>query len=290
MSKHYERYEDLKEAMIQVAVNGEVEATYKELGQLSSIGNQSSVKNYIDKMVSEGFLKRLNTARKGVKGTKYLVVGKNNPTISIEDELKDTVELEFMGVTLVLKRTSLGLAISTEQLAMATLTDLTILDKIIASNSDLFFQTMTVVDGEKFLNKNGVIHYLLKLNTSNSLPIKQSILADFQNKVVEKLCDAHMIGKIILTEEEKAVFKHNLHCLTDLKREDIQSLFENIESQVNNIIEVFQHKVHDVAEEKVQVEKKLNRTNSLLESEKHKRQICMTQKIELENRLMDRQN
>lgn len=126
------------------------------------------------------------------------------------------------------------------------------------------------------------LHFLTKINIQSCLEIKRRTLIDFQNKIIQNMC-ASMGSVQVITEGDKIKIRSNIQDLCELSKEEVVEMFNQTEIKFNEIFGSVMNQIHAS-------EKKLNRTSALLESEKHKKEMYMSEVVTLKSALMDRVN
>lgn len=290
MSKHYEKYNRIQEKLIEMAdENCEVVATYHEIAEVCGIHNLSSTRNYLLRLVAKGFLEVLVEPQRGVKGTTYKINCDKKREATESDE-SDFITINFGGVELhIIKETPVGMAMDIEDLAVSCLTEKSTIEKIFDANRELFEPTTFISENKVFVNRTGILAFLLKLNTSRILEVKRQTLIDFNNTVLSIMQESMLRGRVILKDHQQIEIRTNISNITGLEIEQVELMFHKIEEEVNGIIGELTGEIKFAKQETHQVEKKLNRTSSLLESEKHKKEMCMSQVQELKGKLLERQ-
>lgn len=288
MSKHYEKFNALQQKFMELADSDcEVETTYQELANVSGILNLSSVRNYVTKMLNDGFLTIVVEPKRGTKGTTYRVnCDKHNKLTEVDES--EFVHIPFGGLDMALKRTTLGLCISVEDLGVATLTDGRVIEQIIEANREVFEPNMISENGNVYLSRTAVLNYLMKLNLNRIIEAKRAVLKDFNNQILNLMVESIATGKVILKDHERVEIRINIAQLVDLEHAQIEELFHKIEDEFNGILAGFSGELKTTKQSVHQVEKKLNRTSSLLDSEKRKKELCMSEIQELKGKLMER--
>lgn len=277
--RHYEKYEQTKNYVLTKTMqNGMFNESYKQLSKHVGISNLATSRNMIMKMVNEGLLEIAQSPKRGMGGSGIY---------RIKQQSGDTIEVQFQGVSIILKRTEIGYCMSKSDLEMATLSQPETFDKIIKSNKPLFESTIINVDGVDYVNQRGCFHFLTKLNVDKILPIKQQVLVDFQQMIITKMIQSAQ-GKVYWSEKEGVTIKHNLSELTELKIEDVEKVLADVQHEINSIIVDSKQKLNTCQQSVSKIEKQNRLLSGQLESEKHKVMGYITENTTLKTQLMSR--
>lgn len=295
MSKHMEKFEEVKKFVIAEAIknDGEINMGYKQIAKATGLQNISTSRNYILKMISQGILSVEQAPKRGTKDAVYRLLtdsDHNNHKKDQEAKEKDDMIriIPFQGVELVVRKSEIGIVISQADLALATLEDKSILEKIIRANPELFKKNIIVLDSETFLNRRGVLLYLTKLNTNKILESKRQTLIQFNEIVLDAMTEKMAVGKVILHGKEKVEIFTNIANLIDVDVDQITEVFQSIEQEFNSILAGFNMDIKVAKQETEQAIKKVSRVSSLLESEKHRRELCISEVQTLKTQLLER--
>ena len=201
---------------------------------------------------------------------------------------KDIVEFEFYGMSLHMFETEIGLILPVDELASATLSDESIIYKIIDSNKVQFENNILDIDGVMFINKLGVLAYLTKLNLSNVLPVKIEILNNFQTNIISHMAEIILKGKLVFTDHNHAKIKNNLSLLTDINKEMVESMFSDLERQIENLVNATQVANIKCKSTVDSLSKENEKLHNRVKQEASAKNNMITEIRELKNKLLDR--
>ena len=159
----------------------------------------NSVRLAILDITKTGFIEVLSAPTRGVNSHPVYRL-KTGKVIALDNHtIHDEMEVEFYGVKLHMFETEIGLVLPIEELAIATLSDTSIIYKIISANAIQFEGNTIEIDGVSFINKIGALLYLTKLNLSNSLPLKMEVLNRFQTDIILHMNEVILKGKLVFS-------------------------------------------------------------------------------------------
>lgn len=279
--RHYEKFEAVRDFMIKEAEknDGLVNVGYKEVSEKVGIGNLSTTRNMLIRLIENGELIVEQAPKRGTRNALYRISNdiKKSSDSNISSEF---IQIQFEEATVVLRKTQIGICIDKDTLAMCTLESPALVDSIIKANKPIFENNMIFLEDKWWMNRFSTLQFLMKVNIQSCLEIKRKTLVNFQTQVIQNMC-ATIGNANVITEGSKVAVRSNIQDLCELSKDEVIEMFNQVEIEFNKIFGT-------IVNEKIQVEKKLNRTTTLLESEKHKKEMYMSEVVALKSNLMER--
>lgn len=278
-------YELVKGYFLRNEHDGKFESSINKISKELSISYQNTAKA-IKKLEKNNVIRTIRKPSRGRYASALWEVLEADVTADVINE-KHTY-FDFEGVHMVVYQTEIGNCLIDTDVAKVTIFDIKTMNGIIESNREVFVPNMTVVDGKRLMNKHAIIMYLMMLNIDNCIESHRRVLADFKNNVVANICDATLYGKIVLTESNHIKLLSNIKSLTEVSKEDLITVFTDMEDQLKDISNKFVNQKIQMSSRIGKLEKKVERTENMLKTEKKAKNLLITENRELQSKLLDR--
>lgn len=289
MRKHYEEVRNY--ILENLSEEGLFSKRYSEIALDLNI-NQNLIRGVILQIVKDGLLVVENPPSKGRLSNPLYRIRNNKlemkEILPQENSLDKTII--FQGVEIkLLMIPNVGYVIKADDISVCTLENLSTLNKIVEANKELFEPNMYVVDNCTYFTRQGVLHYLLKLNLNRCIEAKRQVLADFQNSIVNVMCDSQLKGRLYVTPNNKIKITHNLNCLLEIDKEAVEEMIYDLEKQFNGVMGGIETKLTQQQIEVNKAQKNVKQITSRYESELQSKNRLITENTELKSKLMSKQ-
>jgi hypothetical protein len=264
-----ERLKILREHLLKQYPEGVFENTTNLFNELLEV---SQSVHYVDLLEREGFLKKIRKA-KLVNGkwehTQYEIIPiinkikdmKENNVSEINDKIEtkitinvnDYEETNFNGLKIRLYKTKYGYVIPITDICNALKVSKQAVRQLINKNIRLFENwvvNVTFTTSSSGLNtcltRDGVIGLIMKIGYNRLPEEKQQLILDFQKWAITTLGKLITDGKVTLTDIEQAQIQDNIKQTLEITDEDMDRLFNDLESKVNELVDTAKDKVNNI--------------------------------------------
>lgn len=259
--------EDVYNFLKEHALGGRYEGLQKELVKYTK-SNSPYVRKALESLVEDNKIKTIQTFAESRESYIWEITDELNVSMRQENivsvknvknkednivDLKNYTIEQFDDFNLKIYNTKKGLAIQVIDIVAVLKTNRQNIYQTLDYNRELFEPFMVkekignnILNNERlFLTKDGLIGLLMKVSYNRLSDEKKKLVLSFQRWAIEKLSTLVNKGKVELTDIEQAKIQDNIKETLELKEDDIDKLFNDLEGEVINKINMMKNKTKE---------------------------------------------